>query len=260
MLSYQNCAPTRSAQNDEGLQPHFSLRHSGRVLTICPRGCLFQNFGELLAPESSLADGDIVEIHSGDYFDCAVIKKNNITIRGLSSSGKKPRLHATLCKQKGLLMIHGHHILIQNLELSHPEGTAIVIDSDSDGEIVLDGLNVFESAESLFASPNRGSVSVSRSVLETIDIARAESFSLINSIVLNGNGTAVRSSALKSILQCNTLGRFELSLSDDLVLKQNVIFSMEIPRLPSSPANEGNIFITDLSRPLASLPSAPVCP
>ena len=64
-----------------------------------------------------LKSGDTVTIAPGEYFDCAVIQTDNITIEGLGPNGTSV-LTDKVCQGKALLVISGAHVTIRNLTLT----------------------------------------------------------------------------------------------------------------------------------------------
>ena len=69
------------------------------------------------APSAAIAaahDGDVVDIAPGEYFDCAVIGQNNLTVQG-SEPGAV--MTDKTCQGKALLVIDGTNVTIRNLTL-----------------------------------------------------------------------------------------------------------------------------------------------
>lgn len=61
-------------------------------------------------------DGDTVKIAAGTYYDCAIVRANNLTIEGTGPDGSAILTDKT-CAGKGLLITVGHDITIRNLTL-----------------------------------------------------------------------------------------------------------------------------------------------
>lgn len=59
-------------------------------------------------------DGDTVQIYPGEYFDCAIVKRDNLTIEGV---GDGVVLRDNICQGKALLVINGQNVTIRNLTL-----------------------------------------------------------------------------------------------------------------------------------------------
>ena len=69
------------------------------------------------APSAAIAaahDGDVVEVAPGQYYDCAVIRQNNLTLQG---TGPNTVLTDKTCQGKALLVIDGANVTIRNLTL-----------------------------------------------------------------------------------------------------------------------------------------------
>lgn len=89
-----------------------------KVLSVGPD----QTFKLPSAAIAAAADGDTVEIAPGDYFDCAIVAKNQLTIVG---TGPDAVLTDKTCEGKAVLVIRGHDVTVRNLTLSRarvPDG------------------------------------------------------------------------------------------------------------------------------------------
>lgn len=81
--------------------------------------------GEFKTPSAAVAqarDGDVVSIAPGQYFDCAVIRQNNLTLQG---NGAGAVMTDKTCQGKALLVIDGNDVTIRNLTLQRarvPDG------------------------------------------------------------------------------------------------------------------------------------------
>jgi hypothetical protein len=64
---------------------------------------------------AAAAPGDTVQIDAGEYFDCAVVKQDNLKIEGL---GAGATMTDKVCQGKALLVTTGHDITISNLTLT----------------------------------------------------------------------------------------------------------------------------------------------
>jgi hypothetical protein len=73
---------------------------------------------------AAAADGDTVRIAPGEYFDCAIVARNNLTIEGTGPDASAI-LTDKSCSGKGLLITSGNNITIRNLTLTRarvPDG------------------------------------------------------------------------------------------------------------------------------------------
>ncbi len=71
------------------------------------------------APSEAIAaakDGDTVQIEAGEYFDCATVTANKVTIEGTGADASAVLTDKT-CSGKGLLITNGQDITIRNLTL-----------------------------------------------------------------------------------------------------------------------------------------------
>jgi hypothetical protein len=64
---------------------------------------------------AAAASGDTVRIDPGEYFDCAVVKQDNLKIEGV---GTGATMTDKACQGKALLVTTGHDITISNLTLT----------------------------------------------------------------------------------------------------------------------------------------------
>ncbi len=72
------------------------------------------------APSAAVAaaqEGDTVSIYPGQYFDCAVISKNGITIQGVGAA-EQIVLTDKVCEGKAIFVTRGANITIRNLTLT----------------------------------------------------------------------------------------------------------------------------------------------
>lgn len=75
---------------------------------------------EFKLPSEAIAaakDGDTVKIHPGEYFDCAVVRANKLTIEGVGDAAAVS-LTDKACQGKALLVTAGNDITIRNLSLT----------------------------------------------------------------------------------------------------------------------------------------------
>lgn len=73
-----------------------------------------QRYAQPSAAIAAAQNGDTVQIHPGQYFDCAIIRQSNITIEG---TGDGAVLTDSTCGGKGILITNGNNIIIRNLTL-----------------------------------------------------------------------------------------------------------------------------------------------
>ena len=73
-----------------------------------------QRYAQPSAAIAAAQNGDTVQIHPGQYYDCAIIRQSNITIEGV---GDGAVLTDSTCGGKGILITNGNNITIRNLTL-----------------------------------------------------------------------------------------------------------------------------------------------
>lgn len=73
-----------------------------------------QRYAQPSAAIAAAQNGDTVQIHPGQYFDCAIIRQSNITIEGV---GDGVVLTDRTCGGKAILITNGNNITIRNLTL-----------------------------------------------------------------------------------------------------------------------------------------------
>lgn len=72
---------------------------------------------EYKMPSAAIAratDGDTVAIDTGTYYDCALVKQNNLTIEGV---GPNVVMTDKTCRGKALLITNGNNITVRNMTL-----------------------------------------------------------------------------------------------------------------------------------------------
>ena len=97
-------------------------------------------------------DGDTVRIAPGEYFDCAVVAQNNITIEG---TGDGATLTDKACRGKGLLNTIGNNITIRNLTLTRarvPDGNGAGIRAEGNG-LIVENVRFINNQDGILANP-----------------------------------------------------------------------------------------------------------
>jgi hypothetical protein len=83
---------------------------SAKVLEVGPD----KQFKQPSEAVAAAGDGDTVRISPGQYFDCAIVKRNNLTIEGV---GQNVIVTDKTCAGKALLVIDGNNVTVRNLTL-----------------------------------------------------------------------------------------------------------------------------------------------
>ncbi len=221
-------APSTQTQH-RAIDHQTAERHgAGRILRVGP-GMPFR-----LPSQAAKAarDGDIVEIASGNYVDCAIWRANKLTIRGV---GGRAHVKDKTCAGKAIWITAGDDITIENIEFSgmrvrdrngagiRHEGRGLTIRNAyfHDGEEGIlgggqrPGDNILiEFSE--FARLGKGGRA------HAIYIGRAASFTLRNSFVHScvGEGNCVKSRALETEITCNRIASLDGNSSWEIDLPE----------------------------------------
>ena len=177
-------------------------------------------------------DGDIVEIASGNYRDCAIWRANKLTIRGV---GGRAHVKDKTCAGKAIWITVGDDITIENIEFSgmrvrdrngagiRHEGRGLTIRNayfhDGDAGILGGGQRPGDNIlieHSEFARLGKGGRA------HAIYIGRAASFTLRNSFVHDciGEGNCVKSRALETEITCNRIASLDGNSSWEIDLPE----------------------------------------
>lgn len=108
-------------------------------------------------------EGDVINIAPGEYFDCAIVKQNALTIQG---SGPGAVMTDKPCGGKALLVEHGDKIVIRNLTLQRtrvPDGNGAGIRYEG-GNLTIDNVKFINNQNGILGAidPN-GTVRISNS-------------------------------------------------------------------------------------------------
>ena len=111
--------------------------------------------------------GDKVAVYPGQYFDCAVIAKNNVTVEGV---GKAEQVVMTdkACEGKALLVIRGENVTIRNLTLTRvrvPDENGAGIRGESKS-ITIDGVRFINNQNGILSGTQGGSMTILNSYFE----------------------------------------------------------------------------------------------
>ena len=98
-------------------------------------------------------NGDTVTIAPGTYFDCAMVRQNNLTITG---AGPNTVLTDKTCAGKAILVIDGSDVTVKNLTLQRArvaDGNGAGIRAEG-GSLTVDGVRFFNNQDGILAAPN----------------------------------------------------------------------------------------------------------
>ena len=99
-------------------------------------------------------DGDTIAIHPGQYFDCAVVRRNDLTIEGVGGSvvlTDKP------CQGKALLVIDGRNVTVRDLTLQRvrvPDHNGAGIRAEG-GDLTIENTRFINNQNGLLAAGNQ---------------------------------------------------------------------------------------------------------
>ncbi len=111
--------------------------------------------------------GDTVAISPGEYFDCAVITKNGLTIEGVGPADKVVMTDKA-CEGKALLVIRGENTTVRNLTLTRvrvPDENGAGIRGESKS-IVIDGVRFINNQNGILSGIDGGTLLIRNSYFE----------------------------------------------------------------------------------------------
>ena len=103
-------------------------------------------------------DGDTILISPGEYFDCAIVRPNGITIEGLGAAGSVS-LTDRPCQGKALLVIAGNDVTVKNITLARarvPDGNGAGIRAEGTN-LTVDGVRFVDNQQGILAGDRPGS-------------------------------------------------------------------------------------------------------
>jgi hypothetical protein len=241
---------------------------TGRVLRVCPTGCAYA------LPSAALAasqNGDTIEIGPGDYVDCGTIAHDDIIVRGLSApDGGKPRVHSKVCGRKGIFIVQGGSVLIENLELydavdpttNDMNWACIRFDSIATARNLIVRDSYLHDADdgllgnNISTAPN--TLLVENCVFERLGRAgyahglyvgtAVDLFVLRNSTVRSNHddGHLVKSRAKHAVLECDTIAGLQGNNSYEIDLPQggDALVQHSVVQAGPNLSNTGNTMIT----------------
>ena len=113
---------------------------------------------------AAAGDGDTILIGAGEYFDCAIVRNNDLTIVGEG----KAALTDKVCEEKALLVLRGNNITIRNLTLQRarvPDGNGAGIRLESPN-LTIDHVRFENDQVGILSGFGGGRVTITDSVFE----------------------------------------------------------------------------------------------
>ena len=98
-------------------------------------------------------DGDTIAIEPGTYFDCAVVRQNNLTIEG---TGPNVVITDKVCRGKGLLITNGNNITVRNLTLQRaraPDQNGAGLRAQG-GNLTVENVRFLDNEDGILSNPN----------------------------------------------------------------------------------------------------------
>lgn len=120
-----------------------------RTLEVGP-GLQYQRPSQAVAVAQN---GDTIAIHPGQYFDCAVIRQDHLTIEG---TGPGAVLTDKTCQGKALLVIDGNDVTVRNLTLQRarvPDENGAGIRAEG-GNLIIENTRFINNEDGILAADN----------------------------------------------------------------------------------------------------------
>lgn len=122
------------------------------------------------APSAAIAAaeaGDTISVYPGQYFDCAVITKNNLTVQGVGDT-EKIVMTDKACEGKALLVIRGDNTTVRNLTLTRlrvPDENGAGIRGESKS-IIVDRVRFINNQDGILSGTDGGTLTIRNSYFE----------------------------------------------------------------------------------------------
>jgi hypothetical protein len=115
---------------------------------------------------AAAASGDHIMISPGQYYDCAVVSADNVTVQGVGDAASVVLTDKT-CQGKALLITTGRNITVANLTLTRarvPDGNGAGIRAEGAG-LTVDGVRFVNDQDGILTSDNPNMVLLVRNSL-----------------------------------------------------------------------------------------------
>jgi len=168
-------------------------------------------------PSEALADahdGDHITIDPGEYFDCAIVRNNDLTITGDNLSV----LTDKVCEEKAILVLRGNNTTIRNLTLQRarvPDGNGAGIRLESP-DLTIDHVHFNNNQVGILSGVSGGRININDSQFEhggvggveakyAVMIGQSTLLRIANCTFANLKGGEIRTAADRSVLIENTI-------------------------------------------------------
>ncbi len=118
-----------------------------------------KEYATVSAAAAASSDGDHIVVAPGQYFDCAVLHANNLTVEG-SGPASGVVLTDKTCEGKALLVVAGSNITVRNLTLTRarvPDGNGAGIRSEGTN-LTVEGVQFINNQNGILTSNDPASV------------------------------------------------------------------------------------------------------
>ena len=136
---------------------------AARTLEVGPG----RQYQEPSAAIAAAAAGDDVRIQPGEYFDCAVVTKDHVTIEGVGDASKVVMTDKA-CQGKALLVIPGANVTVRNLTLTRarvPDHNGAGIRAEGTG-LTVDGVRFVNNENGILSGLQGGTMTVRNSLFD----------------------------------------------------------------------------------------------
>lgn len=122
------------------------------------------------APSAAVAaaqEGDKVAIYPGQYFDCAIVTKNNVTVEGVGDWDKIV-ITDKACQGKALLITHAANVTVRNLTLTRarvPDENGAGIRGEGPG-LLVDHVRFVNNQNGILSGFDQGAMTIRNSYFE----------------------------------------------------------------------------------------------
>jgi hypothetical protein len=164
---------------------------------------------------AAAADGDTIQIMPGDYFDCSIVRANDLTIIGQGDAGMTDKV----CEEKAILVLRGNNITVRDLALRRaraPDGNGAGIRLENQN-LTVDHVRFENDQVGILSGGGGGRVTVTNSVFErggvggerpkyAIMIGQSDALSVSTCTFGDIKGGLIATAATRSEITGNTMG------------------------------------------------------
>lgn len=141
----------------------FTVGAHARTLEVGPG----KQFPAPSAAVAAAQDGDKVAIYPGQYFDCAIVTKNNVTVEGVGDWSKIVMTDKA-CQGKALLITHAANVTVRNMTLTRarvPDDNGAGIRGEGPG-LVVDHVRFINNQNGILSGFDQGAMTIRNSYFE----------------------------------------------------------------------------------------------